>query len=236
LSAGRASRRTARQRATGALVVALAAVVAACFVGRKSSDYECSTTDDCETGRICDRGFCVSGASVIDASLCPAACNGGCDLVAKTCAMRCDQTSKCNNVTCPAGYACTISCTGTNVCSGQICPAGAQSCDITCASANACSNLRCGTSVGCAITCSATNACQDVFCGPSGRCNVKCQAANACGTVSCGSSCACDVSCPTGGCDGMVCPMLAGSSSYCTTDGLPTSQCLSTATGCSTCP
>ena len=138
MSGGGSRRRAARQRVAGVLVIALAAVVASCFVGRKSSDYECSTTEDCEAGRTCDRGFCVSSSSTIDASLCPAACNGGCDLAAKTCSMRCDQNNKCNNATCPSGYACTITCSGTNVCSGQICPAGAQSCDITCSTSNAC--------------------------------------------------------------------------------------------------
>ena len=35
----------------------------------------------------------------------------------------------------------------------------------------------------------------------------------------------------------MACPMLAGSSSYCTKTGAATSECLSTfATGCTTCP
>lgn len=43
-------------------------LLAACSFPTPSSQYACETTDDCDSGRVCDRGYCVIGTD-IDASL-----------------------------------------------------------------------------------------------------------------------------------------------------------------------
>ena len=92
-------------------VALTAAVVASCFVGRKSSEYKCDDDADCEPNRKCVRSYCVVElTAAVDANPCPAACNNGCNLTNKTCNIACDTPNRCTGTTCPAGYACTIAC------------------------------------------------------------------------------------------------------------------------------
>jgi hypothetical protein len=223
-----------RRPLAGALGLAIvAAVIASCFVGRKSNDYECSTTDECDADRTCDRGYCVARPPV-DATLCPAACNNGCDLVAKTCKILCNQPNKCNSSICPTGYACTIDCLGVNACDGILCGSGTRTCDINCSTANACGNLRCGTNVPCNLNCTATGACQDLTCSAA-ACNVACTAVGSCQSITCSNSCACNVNCPQGACGAMSCP--SPGTIECTKTGVAGAECSSTfALECSTCP
>jgi hypothetical protein len=196
--------RLVRSRVGAVVGVLVAAMIASCFVSRKSSEFECETTAECTGGRVCDRGYCIAGPE------CPSDCNAGCDLVAKTCDIVCDQPGRCGSVDCPDGYACKITCTANNACGNISCDTGARSCEVICSAANACRDIDCGTGVGCDVTCGAVDACRD---------------------IDCGDSCGCEVSCPAGFCDTMTCPT-AGSTS-CVRVG--TGECTTTVTGCSSC-
>ena len=211
----------------GALgVVLLMAVAASCLIGRKSSEYECSSPDECDTGRTCDQGYCVEAK-------CPSGCDR-CDLIQKTCEINCGQGDRCGGSLCPAGYACTISCTGNNACTASpTCAATARSCKFTCSGNNSCGNVQCANGVPCDVNCATDGACQNIECGAGARCNVMCTGMNACGMVDCQDACACDVTCGAMACGTLTCPIKGGAA--CTKPGLP--DCSSTTVStCSTCP
>lgn len=164
-------------------VVIGALALAACSINHRSDQYACSSSADCDNGRVCDNGFCVVAGSTDaprndgkppggDANNCPAPCTS-CNIQQKTCTIDC-QTANCTNtVTCPAGY----------------------NCDIRCNVDNSCRNgINCQLSGGCNIECSGKQSCQNVECG-SGPCDVGCSGAASCRGVSCNNSCACDVLC-----------------------------------------
>jgi hypothetical protein len=178
LSGGVSATAPRRARA-GAVIGALAAAaVASCFVGRKSSDFECADSSECTDGRTCDRGYCV-------VPTCPEECNAGCDLIAKTCQIACTLSGACGSFSCPTGFACTIQCSAPNACGRIACEAGVTSCKITCSTSNACGDIDCEAGVDCDVGCSTNNACGEIDCGAACKCNVKCLA---------------------GACDGMTCP------------------------------
>ena len=196
-----------------ALVLSLAA---ACSVSHRSGEFACTQTSQCDTGRICEGGFCVAATSGPDGSIatdgggsgsgsgmhpdagstCPSICNT-CDLTAKTCDITC-AGGECNGkVTCPTGYSCTIACNALGSCE---------------------EGIDCTESTGCTIMCGARKSCAMVECG-QGPCEVTCQGMNSCEQVDCSNSCKCDVNC-TGQdvCQGMT----AGGGIMCPKDGLCT--------------
>lgn len=164
--------------------VSFVVITASCLVDRKTGDYACARDEDCagftDPERICDTsiGYCVPQE-------CPSACNGGCDLRAKTCAISCGGANSCSSVSCPSGYACTLNCGGNNSCDNVDC-SDAASCTINCASQNSCANVRCG----------------------DGPCRVMCVGSNACDNVDCNNSCACDVTCSGTNCATTTCSAL----------------------------
>lgn len=171
----------------------------ACNVHHKSEDYACTKNTDCDTGRICNDGFCIVTGSIDashidapkpgpDASTCPPGCTS-CNVSQKTCTINC-LGGNCNGpVTCPKGYRC----------------------DIMCNTDNSCRNgINCLEATGCTVSCSGKQSCQNVACGP-GRCNISCSGMASCKGVFCNNSCACDVMCTgTQSCgDTVVCSQLA---------------------------
>lgn len=52
-----------------ALVVAM---LAGCSFPRPSQEFACTTTDDCDSGRVCEQGFCVLGDAAVDSTDAPA--------------------------------------------------------------------------------------------------------------------------------------------------------------------
>lgn len=62
------SRRARPAAAAAAAIVLAGALLAGCLIDRKSSEYRCRSTADCDPGRTCDRGFCVENEA--DPSLC----------------------------------------------------------------------------------------------------------------------------------------------------------------------
>ena len=206
---------SARRPVAWALLAGMVAFAAAasCFVSRKSSDYACSTDDDCETGRACDRGYCVAASVLIDAAPCPAVCNGGCNQSLRTCMVECDESGECDNVTCPSGYSCIINCRVDN----------------------ACDNVTCNPGTSCTVNCMATNACEDILCSVGVPCSVTCGATGSCGAIDCDAACQCDVTCATGNCGTMSCPTRGSSS--CSKGGVVGAECDSSfSPSCATCP
>jgi hypothetical protein len=165
-----------------------------CSINNRSQGFECSATVPCDTGRVCESGFCVvpggSGSNVpedaprtmVDAprmtgdagQMCPSQCTT-CDPSGKTCDINCEQAgSAClQNITCPEGFTCTIECT----------TAGSCRQNIDCTKGNACT-----------ITCSVGESCAKVTCG-SGACDLMCTGSHSCMQVDCSNSCACDATC-----------------------------------------
>jgi hypothetical protein len=167
------------------LASSLAIVIAtSCNITHKSDDYSCTTTLDCDPGRLCSSdGFCVLGTSIDAAKgdaprtgdaapMCPPGCTS-CNVTDKSCTIDCTKTSCNTALACPAGYKCDILCNTDNSCRQGI-------------------NCRQGT--GCNIECSGNQSCRGITCG-SGACDVSCSGASSCRNVQCGSSCACDVTC-----------------------------------------
>lgn len=164
-----------RTLASGALGLAL--LIGGCFVDRRSEDFECTTSDTCSDGRVCDQGFCVPVE-------CPSECNAGCDVLAKTCGISC-ATGSCPNVSCPSGYACTIDCSRNNACSNIDCTEAA-SCTIACSGVATCTNIDCGPGA-CDVTCTGNNACTNLDCASSCACDVSCTDGVNCPNASCPS-------------------------------------------------
>lgn len=193
----------AAQLALGALV---AIAISSCWVDRKTSEFSCSSDNDC-TGysptRVCDTdiGYCVPGENPND---CPSICNGACNKGQKTCTINCGTGTNCNGtVVCPEGYDCTINCSSGG-CDAVECN-GNSDCTITCSGGNACGNIDCSDSGTCDVTCSAGSACGDVDCNGS-DCSVSCSGGNACDRVDCDNACRCDVTCIEGtSCDFLTC-------------------------------
>jgi hypothetical protein len=221
------------------LVVAIVVcftVTLSCSIDKRSGEYACQSTSQCDTGRTCIDGFCVvsgsgaqidapitgghdggSGIKPEDAStgdMCPSQCTT-CSVADMTCNIDC-TTNDCNNngpVQCPSGYTCTIAC-------------GAES---------SCNDVDCTNALACTVTCGGRNSCQEVDCG-QGKCDVTCNGRSSCGgTIDCSDSCACDVSCGSAAvtsqapCQGNItCP-----APQC--DVLGGEGCMSTFPGCNTC-
>ncbi len=179
-----------------ALLVLVFGITTSCSITKKSGEYACTTSADCNSGRECSEGFCVLKGTAIDASTqlpidapkhnidggtngCPSACTSctGSGTL-KTCTIDCATSGTCDQkVTCPAGYICDVKCNADGACTrGVACPA-TGACNVTCSANNACTGGNGG------VTCGA------------GKCDVQCSGQGSCKGVTCGSSCACDVIC-----------------------------------------
>ena len=211
---------TAVARAAAVVLVFLAA----CTFERRSPDFTCTTTDDCEGGRTCIDGWCATSASPPDASIdadpddpdastidggsCPPACS------------RCEQAT------------CVIECTGASGCSGApvVCPAG-MPCEVKCNGPSSCGmGVDCTAASACTIVCSKNSSCGSVLQCGEGRCDIECSGDSSCqGGIQCGGACACDTACTgASSCTGTTtCP----TGGDCKTDN----ACSSTPAGCDAC-
>ncbi|HET7503448.1 MAG TPA: hypothetical protein VFK02_20645 [Kofleriaceae bacterium] len=164
-----------------AVILALAGVplvlAASCSVNRHSSEFACTTDDQCMDGRICDHGFCVEGEPP-----CPAGCDD-CSFTSMTCQINCNAANPCGSVQCPAGFECSIRCTGPGACATVDCAQG-TGCEISCNNAMACGPINCGPG-DCLVDCSGSSSCQTVDCASSCGCDVKCNNPMACLSPSC---------------------------------------------------
>ena len=172
-----------------------------CSVDRPSEALKCFSQNDCTQfpGTICQGGYCVRGmidARVVelDAFVCPALCNGGCDTSASPIVCTVTGTGT-GNIVCPAGYRCNITCGNQGACGAINCSNGA-SCDIDCLAGSACLGITCMTK-NCDITCTGENACGNMSC-TSGNCTAACSGSDACGSLSCGDG-NCTETCGSGG-------------------------------------
>ncbi|MFT3696899.1 MAG: hypothetical protein QM831_27405 [Kofleriaceae bacterium] len=169
------------------------ALVMGCSITHRTNDYACTTSSDCNSGRVCDNGFCVvSGSELVDAPTgthpdAPKNNDGG---QQNNCPPGC---TSCNTTT----KQCVIDCSASNAnCDGQVtCPAGWY-CDVKCDIDNSCrAGVECAGTTGCRVECSGKGSCQDVQCGTS-RCDIECSGPQSCrDTIECNQSCGCDVSC-----------------------------------------
>lgn len=160
----------------GFLGLALIAVAASCLVSRKSSDFACSTTTDCQDGRVCNDGFCEPS--------CPAECSS-CDLGELQCNVDCTDAGGCGDITCPTGFDCQVDCSASNAC-GNVSCGGATSCDVSCHGSMACGAVTCGPG-DCKIDCSGSSACASVDCSTSCGCDVDCNGGDCGGAAVCPS-------------------------------------------------
>jgi hypothetical protein len=195
------------------------ATAAACQIERRSDAYRCAVPSDCDDGRTCLGGWCVSGTDPVDGGLPDGSADGG------ACPAPCTSCS---------GDVCTVTCAELLSCGGPIvCPAG-MSCQVECLGDRSCQGgVDCSAASACTVTCGASRACGGpIVCG-DGPCSVGCVSDRTCsGGVDCTGSCRCDVAC-TGpmSCEGdglFLCPT-GGACDLGT-------GCTSTPAGCNTCP
>ena len=206
--------------ALGAVVgVTLAAsmLMWSCRTERVSDNFTCFDDDDCDSGRICDTGYCVVGnrpadARMIDAEVCPAICATTCNLQTRECPI---SGTGSGSIQCPPNWNCDITCPTAGACGAIMC-SGATSCKVNCASADACLGILCGTA-DCNIQCTGQNACGNITC-TSGDCTATCTGVDACGNLSCTTG-NCTETC-TGGGGQQVCGSLS-----CTSTGGCTRTC-----------
>ena len=165
------------------LAIVAAALSSSCSVHHRSDQFACTSTQDCEGGRVCDNGYCIvpgsidapgpsDGAKGDAANGCPAQCST-CNVTQKSCTINCQNKDCTGQVTCPPGYKCDIMCNVDNSCRNGVDCRMAASCNIDCTGKQACANVQCG----------------------SGPCDVGCIGEQSCRGVSCNNSCACDVVC-----------------------------------------
>jgi hypothetical protein len=153
-------------------------VVFACTIEHRSEDFECSSTEPCTGGRVCQDGLCVipggaidariDGNGTIDGRLCPDQCTS-CVFPTMTCMIDSESGAQ---IECPEGWHCVVSCEVSQ----------------------ACSQVDCEKALSCLVVCSGGGSCDDVRCGP-GDCDVTCSGPGSCAVVDCDQSCACDVRC-----------------------------------------
>ena len=174
-------------------------LVAGCLPKNQSGDFECTSNDQCQDGRACDRGYCVMTS--IDAPLpCPEPCDT-CNLLARECTIVCDNPNSCDTARCPPGFDCTIQCSANN----------------------ACDNVDCSDAESCQITCSGPGSCDSIECS-NGPCDITCSGSSSCAQVDCTGSCSCDVSCAGSAACNTSCPE-APSAMQCTEDGTINTPC-----------
>jgi hypothetical protein len=202
----------------GLASLAVAAAAGSCSINRRSGQYECEVTADCDPGRICSDGLCVSAGGGPDA---PPADGPKQDAPPSTCPSQCTQ--------CVEGKTCIIDCAapGANCGAQVVCPPG-FACDVRCSLQNSCrAGVVCTGATSCTVQCTGSGSCRGVTCG-AGPCKVSCPAQGSCDGVTCGPSCACDVTgcLATGSCRNVMCTKFA-----CNT--FP--GCTSNRSGCNTC-
>lgn len=191
--------KTAMLGAILGLFIAVSATTS-CTINHRSDQYACTKNSDCDPGRTCSDGFCISGGNIIadapkgDApkspdggNACPSQCTS-CNSATKSCVIDCSMANgACNEeITCPAGFKCDIRCNSEGACRKGINCLQAASCQIACASRQSCEDVVCGPGA-CSLTCNGVNSCRDVSCGNSCACDVTCTGSQSCLGVQCSS-------------------------------------------------
>lgn len=181
-------------------ILIMIAATTSCSINHRSEGYACTKNTDCEVGRTCSDGFCVTAGTVVDAAKtdapkspdggnnCPAQCTS-CNTTTKSCIVDCAVGGNCGSqITCPAGYKCDIRCNNDNSCRNGINCLQAASCQIACTSRQSCETVACGPGA-CSLTCNGAASCRNVACGNSCACDVMCTGTQSCqgGQVSCSS-------------------------------------------------
>jgi hypothetical protein len=194
--------------ATSVLAALGALAIASCAVHRLSEGYVCGNNGDCDSGRICDRGFCVDDESQ---GQCPSVCSS-CNPGQRTCRIECSASRPCGSVECPDGFECTV----------------------RCSNAGACGDIDCAPGTGCDIECSGAGSCGAINCGKQ-ACQIDCAGVASCPQIDCVDSCGCDVACNTPlACPSMSCPQVLDT--LCTRNGDPGATCDSSySVVCDTC-
>ncbi|HSK02776.1 MAG TPA: hypothetical protein VK932_16105 [Kofleriaceae bacterium] len=184
----------------GLASLAVATAASSCSINRRSGQYECEVTADCDPGRTCSDGLCVTAGGGPDA---PPADGPKRDAPPSACPSQCTQCE---------GKTCIIDCAapGANCGAQVVCPPG-FACDVRCSLQGSCrAGVLCTGATSCTVQCTGRGSCRGVLCG-AGPCNVDCSGMSSCETVSCGPSCACDVKCAAfnGSCLNVQCNNIA---------------------------
>ncbi len=147
------------------------AVVAACFIDRKTTDFECTTTDDCDGDLVCRDSYCIVDEGTDDIPTddlptddvpieCPPDCDE-CDPNGNVCLVLCSSSDRCGDFECPEGWECQILCQGPGACGDITCEDGP--CNVQCSGANACGTVDCRLACSCDVTCDDLS-CDDAIC------------------------------------------------------------------------
>lgn len=141
------------------------AVVAACFIDRKTTDFECSTTDECDGDLVCRDNYCIVDDGSDDTSddlpiECPPDCSE-CNPASRVCLFVCTSSDRCGDIQCPEGWECQILCQGSQACGTITCEDGP--CNVQCTGNNACEIVDCRLACACDVLCDDL-ACEDARC------------------------------------------------------------------------
>lgn len=219
------------------LIVAVSSLVLiGCSFDSRSGAFACPMGNECEVGRVCSDGWCVSEATDIDASNLPTPdaplipIDADLTLDADLSDAGPPDADNCpSECTSCVGGICLIDCDGANDCAGVVvCPAGVE-CRVSCAGADSCAaGIDCSAASACRITCSGGTSCAaGVLCG-TGLCSIECSDLTSCaGPLDCSNSCQCDTSC-AGTCGTNMCPGTAACTSggTCTSNPGPCNTCI----------
>ncbi|HWO25275.1 MAG TPA: hypothetical protein VNO30_41330 [Kofleriaceae bacterium] len=199
-----------------AALIALAVAGGSCSINHKSGRYTCSSTSDCEAGRVCTDGVCVVGTDIDappidapqpdappDSTTCPSQCTRC--MPGNVCVIDCAAGADCSaKITCPTGYNCDVRCTTDNSCRSGVDCTNAASCTFQCTGVRSCRGITCGAGA-CTLSCTGNNSCESVNCGTSCACDVRC---GAFGNGACMSVTCTDIACDTGrGCSATINPV-----------------------------
>jgi hypothetical protein len=150
-------------------LVAVATLLAAsCGFATRSEEFACDGDGGCPDGRTCVSGWCVTEASLPDASQePPIECEPD-----QPCVVVCDQPGSCaGGINCQGAESCDITCSGEDSCAGHIeCEAGR--CNVVCSGSGSCAgSIDCDDACACDVSCEGDGSClSDVDCPFTGQC------------------------------------------------------------------
>ncbi len=176
----------------------------ACFDPR-SDDYTCGPAGECAAGRVCQQGWCVVAAAIIDSappdSYVPPY-DGAPDAIPPPDAPPLPDAGIADAFVCPPQCTdcvtapCHIDCAVTGACPTLVvCPPGLQ-CKVECGPSACLAGIDCSAASSCIIECSGDGSCAGpITCG-AGRCRAECGGAPSCtGGIDCATACQCDTFC-----------------------------------------
>jgi hypothetical protein len=148
--------------------VTLCAWATACGFATRSDAFACERPEDCEDGRSCVEGWCVTGGGGGGGG------GGGAPIVCSdpVCVIDCDAAGSCaDGVDCSGSGDCTVHCNGAGSCAGPI-VCGSGPCEVNCNGPTSCqSTIDCGDACSCDVDCDGSGSCGgSISCPFTGQC------------------------------------------------------------------